>query len=71
MSSPIFSFNRRAASSSEKASCSVRISFSSPLALRPPQWQRRVCAARDDEVDVLGEVLHEEGHRLVRRPPRL
>jgi hypothetical protein len=37
MSSPIFSFNRRAASSSEKASCSVRISFSSPLALRRPR----------------------------------
>ena len=36
MSSPIFSFNRQSASSSEKASCSVRISFSSPLALRRP-----------------------------------
>ena len=66
MSSPIFSFNRHSASSSEKASCSVRISFSSPLALNPPQWQRRVSAAGDDEVDVLGEVLHEEGHRLMR-----
>ena len=32
----------------------------------PPQWQRRVGAAGDDEVDVLGEMLHEEGHRLVR-----
>src|SRR5215207_4959387 len=32
----------------------------------PPQRQRRVRAAREDEVDVLGEVLPEEGHRLVR-----
>ena len=33
---------------------------------KPPQWQRRVRAARDDEVDVLGEVIHEEGNRLMR-----
>ena len=31
----------------------------------PPQGQRWVRAARDDEVDVLWEVLHEEGHRPV------
>ena len=33
---PHLSFNRRAASSSEKASCSVRISFISPLARHRP-----------------------------------
>src|SRR5215204_453617 len=33
---------------------------------KPPQRQRRVGAAGDDEVNVLGEVLHEEGHRLMR-----
>ena len=43
----------------------MRISFISPHGPEPPQWQRRVGAARDDEVDVLGEVLHEEGNRLV------
>src|SRR5215218_3383734 len=32
---------------------------------QPPQWQRRVGAARDDEVDILGEVVHEEGHRFM------
>src|SRR5215208_1473663 len=31
----------------------------------PPQRQRRVRAAGDDEVDILGEVLQEEGHRLM------
>ena len=31
-----------------------------------PQRKRRVGAAGDDEVGVLGEVLHEEGYRLVR-----
>src|SRR5215218_382524 len=30
----------------------------------PPQRERRVGAAGDDEVRVLGEVLQEEGHRL-------
>src|SRR5215218_340055 len=30
-----------------------------------PQRQRRVGAARNDKVDVLGKMLHEEGHRLV------
>src|SRR5215208_4480280 len=33
---------------------------------KPPQRQRWVGPARDDEVNVLGEVLHEEGHRLMR-----
>src|SRR5215212_324278 len=36
------------------------------LGPKPSQWQRRVRAARDDEVDVLGEVLQEEGHRVMR-----
>jgi hypothetical protein len=36
MFSPIFSFNRHSASSSEKVSCSVRISFISPMALSLP-----------------------------------
>src|SRR5215207_714566 len=31
----------------------------------PPQWQRRVRVARDNEVSVLGEVVHEEGHRFM------
>src|SRR5215211_4545599 len=36
------------------------------LGPKPSQWQRRVRAARDDDVDVLGEVLQEEGHRVMR-----
>src|SRR5215208_1746295 len=31
----------------------------------PPQWQRRIGTAGNYEVDVLGEMVHEEGHRLV------
>src|SRR5215203_1145679 len=34
-----------------------------------PQRQRRVRATRDDEVNVLGEVFHEEGHRFMRVLP--
>src|SRR5215213_5787478 len=34
----------------------------------PPKRQRRVGATRDDEVEVLGEVLNEEGHRLMDLP---
>src|SRR5215203_764490 len=33
---------------------------------QPPQVQAWVGPARDDEVNVLGEVLHEEGHRPMR-----
>src|SRR5215203_3210031 len=33
---------------------------------KPPQVQGWVGPARDDEVNVLGEVLHEEGNRLMR-----
>src|SRR5215216_2956783 len=36
------------------------------LGPKPSQWQRRVRAARDDDVDVLREVLQEEGHRVMR-----
>ena len=66
MSSPTFSLNRYSASLGERELLGADL-VNSPITLSRPSGNGG-SDATDDEVDVLGEVIHEVGHRLVRFP---